>query len=433
MSDEFDDEVSLDDTFDDFKEGGDKKTLGDAWRKNSLFKIGAVVGVGVLVFGAISLMGGEKAAPTARSYVGESSAVSVAPGTEEASPAYIQALEEQNEADRELAEATGGSALPVPIEPPVGVISVPQEEGDTEDPLQRWRRLQEERLQREIQQRETIGAVSVNDAAQQSEAILELAESMQEQMTSILETQSQTGVSTLNPTDPGFLEYLREQREGDDEDGENGSGSASGSGSDSDSFADEFEEDIIQETLVAAGQIAYAQLLTEANTDSPGPVLAQIMSGPLAGSRILGSFEEENDLLTLNFDTVVIDGESISIDAVGLDPDTTLPGMATDVNHRYLQRIVLPAAAAFIEGLSSAVAENGSTTITINGTTTTATDDAEASSDEEIATGVEEAGQELREIIDDMTADIETMVRIQAGTPIGILFVEPVQTGDAEI
>jgi intracellular multiplication protein IcmE len=107
--------------------------------------------------------------------------------------------------------------------------------------------------------------------------------------------------------------------------------------------------------------------------------------------------------------------------------------MATDVDHRYLQRIVLPAAAAFIEGLSSAVAENGSTTITINGTTTTATDDAEASSDEEIATGVEEAGQELREIIDDMTADIETMVRIQAGTPIGILFVEPVQTGDAEI
>jgi intracellular multiplication protein IcmE len=358
MSDEFDDEVSLDDTFDDFKEGGDKKTLGDAWRENSLFKIGAVVGVGVLVFGVISMMGGsaeDPSGPASRSYLGEASSVSVAPGTEEASPAYIQALEEQNEADRELAEATGGSALPVPIEPPVGVISVPQEEDDTEDPLQRWRRLQEERLQREIQQRETIGAVSVNDVAAQTEAIQELAEVMQQQMTSILETQSQTGISTLNPTDPGFLQYLREQEEG----GADESATASGSSSDSDSFADEFEEDIIQETLVPAGQIAYAQLLTEANTDSPGPILAQIMSGPLAGSRILGDFEEENELITINFDTVVIDGESVSIDAVALDPDTTLPGMATDVDHHYFKRIVLPAAAAFVEGLATAVAENG--------------------------------------------------------------------------
>ena len=429
MSDEFDDEVSLDDTFDDFKEGGDKKTLGDAWRENSLFKIGAVIGVGVLVFGVISMMGGEEEAPAARSYVGEASNVAVAPGTEEASPAYIQALEEQNEADRETAEATGGSALPVPIEPPVGVISVPQEEDDTEDPLQRWRRLQEERLQREIQQRETIGAVSVNDVAAQTEAIQELADVMQQQMTSILETQSQTGISTLNPTDPGFLEYLRKKESGElDEEGE--SSSASGSSSDSDSFADEFEEDIIQETLVPAGQIAYAQLLTEANTDSPGPVLAQIMSGPLAGSRILGEFEEENELITINFDTVVLDGESVSIDAVALDPDTTLPGMATDVDHHYFKRIVLPAAAAFIEGLSSAVAENGSTTITINNTSTTATDDADADSDEEIATGVQEAGQELREIIDEMTEDLEPTVVIKAGTPIGILFVEPVQTGD---
>jgi intracellular multiplication protein IcmE len=429
MSDEFDDEVSLDDTFDDFKEGGDKKTLGDAWRENSLFKIGAVVGVGVLVFGVISMMGGsaeDPSGPASRSYLGEASSVSVAPGTEEASPAYIQALEEQNEADRELAEATGGSALPVPIEPPVGVISVPQEEDDTEDPLQRWRRLQEERLQREIQQRETIGAVSVNDVAAQTEAIQELAEVMQQQMTSILETQSQTGISTLNPTDPGFLQYLREQEEG----GADESATASGSSSDSDSFADEFEEDIIQETLVPAGQIAYAQLLTEANTDSPGPILAQIMSGPLAGSRILGDFEEENELITINFDTVVIDGESVSIDAVALDPDTTLPGMATDVDHHYFKRIVLPAAAAFVEGLATAVAENGSTTITINNTSTTATDDADADSDEEIATGVQEAGQELREIIDEITEDLEPTVVIRAGTPIGILFVEPVKNGD---
>ncbi len=414
MNDDFDDEVSLDDTFDDFQEDG--KTLGSAWRNSPMFKIGAVVGAGAVIFGAITFFSGGDVADTT-SYVGEASAVKVAPGTEEASPAYIQALEEQNEADRERAEATGGSALPVPIEPPVGIISVPQDSGDAEDPLQRWRRLQEERLQREIQQREKVGSVSTNDAARRGDAISELAELMQEQMASILESQSGVGISTLNVTSADFLEALRKKKEAEDSDG-------------SEVGEDEFDEEVIQEVIFPAGEIVYAQLLTEANSDAPGPVLAQILTGPLAGNRILGSFEVSNDLLLLNFDTIIIDGENLSIDAVALDPETTLPGMATEVDHRYLQRVLLPAAAAFIEGLSGAIAESGSTNITINSTATTSTDDEDLDTDQEIATGVEEAGAELRGIIDEMAAEVKVMVRIDAGTPVGILFTEPVMTGD---
>lgn len=426
MSDEFDDDVNLDDTFDDFEEKKSSGTLGDMWRDNPVFKIGVIVGAVIIIFIVINFISGDGEAPIDQSYVGAAPSVSSAPGTDKASPAYIQAIEEQNEADVEQAQATGGSALPVPIEPPVGLISVPEESEEAEDPLQRWRRLQEERLQREIQQRETIAAADVAGDQARADSIDELAGLMSEQMSSILGTKSETGISTLNVTDPDFLEYLRQQEEGEDGD----------VNSTTSSEEDEFEEEIIQEILLPAGEIVYAQLLTEANSDSPGPVLAEILSGPFRGSRILGSFEvqEQGDVLTINFDTLVIDEESISVDAVALDPETTLPGMATEVDHRYLQRVILPAAAAFVEGFANAVSETGSTTITINNSTdTTNVDEEDPDTDQEIASGVTEVGTELREILDEMADEIETLIRIEAGTPIAILFTEPVETGDEEI
>ncbi|MEZ5919632.1 MAG: DotG/IcmE/VirB10 family protein [Alphaproteobacteria bacterium] len=230
---------------------------------------------------------------------------------------------------------------------------------------------------------------------------------MSEQMSSILEKTSTTQLSHLDVTEPSALEEL--QNADADGDGE----------------ADEFEEMSIAEVLFPAGEIVYAQLLTEANTDVPGPVLAEIMSGPFKGYRVLGSFQENNELLTLNFDTIIIDGVSKSIEAVALDPDTTLPGMATDVDHHYLVRVVMPIAAAFVKGVAGAVADTGRTTVSVQGDTVIE-NETEADAREEIASGVEEAGEELSDILKDIAGETEVTVRIRAGTPFGLLFLESV-------
>ena len=47
-----------------------------------------------------------------------------------------------------MALQTGGSAIPVPVEYPRDRLQLPKEEMETEDPLHRWRRLQEERVVR---------------------------------------------------------------------------------------------------------------------------------------------------------------------------------------------------------------------------------------------------------------------------------------------
>ncbi len=404
-------------SFDDFDE--QQNTLGDLWRNNPLVKVGIIFAAGAAIFGTIILFGGEKEIPTV-SYVSGGSAITAIPGTDDASPKYVNAIEEFNESEVEEAYATGGSALPVPIDPPRGRINLPEEEEEEEDPLQRWRRLQEERLQREIGQRETIDpAEAAVDNTAQTEAIQALSDLMSQQMQSILETQGETKLATVQITSPDFLAQLAIEQEAEAEEA---------SINDDDG---EFEEDDIEEIIIPAGTIEYGQLLIEANTDAPGPVLAMIASGPLSGSRLLGSFEETKELLTLNFDTIVIDGVSHSIDAIALDPGTTLPALATDVDHHYFARVVLPTAAAFIEGAAAAIANSGLTSVTVEGGSAVETT-ADADTGEEIASGIQEAGQELSQIIDEAVDEIEVTVVIESGTPIGILFVEAVTEGDGD-
>ena len=269
----------------------------------------------------------------------------------------------------------------------------------------------------------------MSDEAAEGEAVQALADVMAQQMQVILEGQtSETTMQSMNLTDPEFMENKKKKLRAEAA-AENAAGtSASGD----DAFFEDEELENFENVLLPAGEIVYAQLLTEANTDVPGPVLALIVSGPLAGNKVLGSFKENNELLTLNFDTIVYNGESFPVEGVALDPKTTLPGMATEVDHRYLQRIVLPMAAAFVEGAAQAISDSGLTTVTIQGETV-AEETEEADSGQQIASGVEEAGQELRDILDEMADDTKVMVRIASGTPLGILFLEPVVEGGGDL
>lgn len=408
MTNEKDDDVELEDAnFDEFDEGG--KTLGSMIKENPMLKIGLIAGAVIVIFGAIIVFGGSEQAP-GTSMVGSGSDVSAPPGTTELNPQQIAATREVNERDREIAIMEGTSAIPTPIDPPVGILTAPEQPVDAEDPLQRWRRLQEERLQRELQETEVIQPVAVPQDTNRAQNVQALADLMSEQMQAILES-NQNRISYTVVSDPAALqEQLAAQQE---------------AVINAATLEEPAQGELVQEVLLPAGKIQYAQLLIEANTDVPGPVLAQIMSGPLKGSRIIGDFDTQREHLTLNFGTLIYQDESLDVEAVALDPGTSLPGLATEVDKRYLQRIVLPAAAAFVEGLANAISESGRTNVTIQGETVAESTN-EADNDQEVASGVEEAGQEVRDIIDEEVDDIETLIRIEAGTPMGILFLEPV-------
>ncbi|MCL4678641.1 MAG: hypothetical protein KJ017_08630 [Alphaproteobacteria bacterium] len=411
MNDDLDEEIiGSEEGFDEFVQ---KSSPGDALRSSPIAKIGVIVGAVSVVFGAMWFFG-QKPEEVKDSMLPMASEVSAPPGTAEASPAYVAAVEEKNEEDLDKALRTGDSTIPVPVEAPTDRLQLPEEQTESEDPLHRWRRMQEERVLRNTNKEEDVEPVTVLDSEQQNEAMKQMAESMSRQMQSILGARSER----LKFTYMSLVDFKEDGGQAVDGNNPEGDGEFDGEV--------EEEEPIV---LIPAGEIEYGQLIIEANSDVPGPVLALMVSGPLKGAKLLGTFTVQNDYLTLTFNTLVYEGQDIDIDAIALDPETTLPGLATEVDHRYLQRIVLPAAAAFVEGFADAISQTDATSIVIDtsggGTTTTATDQ-DLDTEEEVALGVKEAGEEVREIIDEMADDIEVLVKIHAGTPIGILFTSAV-------
>ena len=422
--DEFDESgFEEEDSFDDFSDGKET-TLADAIREKPIFKVGIVIGILLLLFIVFSFF--SESSDVDPSTVPKPSEVAVAPGTQDVPDNIRAAIEESDEQRRELAEQTGQSALPTLIEPPSRQLELEQSDLEEEDPLQRWRALQQERLKKEQQDTNFIDQNAV-DTSISDEDLRALADAMAAQMQAILENQNTPVYQSKKITSDNYLEIL-EQEELAAAEALNGSVNNRGgfNGQSLDGGNEVAREQRIAEIIIPAGEIEYAQLLLEANSDLPGPVLARISGGPLNGSRVLGAFSVVGENLTLEFNTLVKDGISQPIQAIAINPSTSLPGLSTDVDHRYFTRVVLPAAAAFIEGTAEAFSQNSQTTVNVQEGGTTAQTDNDLDIEQEIASGVEEAANEIGSLLDEKANSTQVLVRIRAGTPIGLLFVEPV-------
>lgn len=408
---EFDnDPLGQDAGFEDFD--GGEQSMGDMLRNNPMVKIGVVLGAIATIVGGIVLFGGEKQTG-GTSVMRPGSDLTQAPGANEVSDTYREQIQDFNQAQIDQAQSTGQSALPVPVGTTRGVITLDQAKVSEEDPLERWRRLQAERIEKEKQAAPEAGpqAPPVDPNAEVKQ---QLAKAMAGQMESILDFKTIKGAEQESVSSPDWIQQKREEEQ---QKLEQERLEAEGANQPSDVVI-----------LLPAGTIEYAQLMTEANTDAPGPVLAQIVSGPLAGSRAIGSFKASNEYITLQFNTVVVDGIAYGTDAIALDPKTANPGMITEIDKKYFTRVILPAAAAFIEGLGGAIAETGSTTLTVaTGGSSSSSTTEDLDTKQEFFKAVEEAAEKVGEMLDEEADNAEPMLRVAAGTPMALLFVKPVQ------
>lgn len=183
--------------------------------------------------------------------------------------------------------------------------------------------------------------------------------------------------------------------------------------------------------LPLPGKILYAQLVTEANSDQPGPVVARILQGELAGSTLLGSFSVANNALILEFEGVSVEetmsGEVINdfvpLRAVAVNVEHVGSGVVTDVDHHLFQRVAVTFATSFIAGMGEAVAMSGSTTQEdAEGNVSTTTPTLNPTEQLLVATGA--AAGATSQVLDDIYGNRETTVKVAAGTPIGVLFLQ---------
>jgi intracellular multiplication protein IcmE len=428
--DNFDD----DDNFDDFKQSS---SIKDAWNENPIFKIFAVVAVLVIfITGVVILTSSE---PENESRVGVGVDRREAPG-QEISPNYEAALIEGDQNRAESAMRTNDSFIPTPMNlqeqelltatddlPPVNNFdplanfreAVSPEEAETVVPAEP-ELVQPEQIFEPQNFQQPVPAPN-------PEAVQALAQAMSQNVSDIFGHHRATLPRIQYVTPENFLTAPLEAEGGVsvDTDGD-GIPDTVFNNTDGGGVVGEGEDTIIETVLIPAGTINYGQVLIEANSDVPGPVLVQLVSGPLAGARLIGEFRVQNDqFLVMAFRSIVVDGLNQPVNAIAIDPGTTLPGVASEVDNRYFSRVLLPAAARFLEGVGAAIAEDTETTVTVSGDTVIQEQEA-LDFEQEIGRGAEEGFGEIADFMVDEADAIRPLVRVARGTPVGIFFTQPV-------
>jgi intracellular multiplication protein IcmE len=182
--------------------------------------------------------------------------------------------------------------------------------------------------------------------------------------------------------------------------------------------------------LPLAGKILYAQMVSRANSDSPGPVLAKIVQGEYAGATLIGSFQKAQDSLIISFDRMTVEttrdgeeiNETVAIKSVAVSTDYIGTGLATSVDRHMFQKIAIGFTSAFAQGLGEAVSQNGQTSYnTSNGTITTSNDKLDTK--EELTAAGGKAVAQTGSILMDEFGRRPTTIIVEGGTPIGVLFL----------
>lgn len=406
--------------FGDFEEQKKSGSIGELIKTNPMAKF-ALIGAAILVIVvAVAMFGGEERVTPDSLVSSTDQTFKDTPGAE-VSPAMQAALEEKNAQTVEEAEKTGGSAIVTPIQPPKDLLAAPTDQTIGEDPLLRWKEMQEERLRVQREQQQQQQAAQEDPAKE--DKFTAMKDSFSTQMEVIL-TKTPAPNTLMQHVSVINMSELRKSKQP-----AVGSGEVVANIANNNSYADPQMGVVANmpapKVIIPAGQIEYAQMMLEANSDIPGPVMAMIVSGPFSGGRLMGSFQKQEEYLVIQFNSLVTKkGTSVPIQAFAVNPDTSLTGLATDVDHRYFTRIILPAAAKFVEGMGSAIAQTTTTTSQSSSSTTTSSEDLDTT--QELGKALEEATGKVGEVLDDEGSKEEILVRVRAGTPIGVLFMTPV-------
>lgn len=128
--------------------------------------------------------------------------------------------------------------------------------------------------------------------------------------------------------------------------------------------------------LIKTGNILYATLDSEVNTDDGGDVLGTIRSGEWDGSRIIGKIEQGPNNIRLRFSILSPQDnrKTMRISAIALREEDAKQGIAEDIDHHTLERYSSLAVASLMSGYGKAYSTpQGTTIITPGGTVATTT------------------------------------------------------------
>lgn len=171
---------------------------------------------------------------------------------------------------------------------------------------------------------------------------------------------------------------------------------------------------------------------TAIDSDNPeSKVLAVIPAGRLKGATLAApNVQLAGDGVIVNFKTLAFNGMTCNIDAYAQDDETQRSSVASDVNHRYITRIILPALANGLGKVGQLYEDSNTQILTTNSGTVTGRT---GSPDGKAVAGVIAGGigQQTAQV---MTQDASrlpvTQVNVDRHQVVSILFMKPVTDKD---
>ncbi|EJQ8142986.1 conjugal transfer protein TraO [Salmonella enterica] len=171
---------------------------------------------------------------------------------------------------------------------------------------------------------------------------------------------------------------------------------------------------------------------TAIDSDNPeSKVIAVIPAGKLQGAQLAApNVQLAGDGVIVNFKTLAFKGMTCTIDAYAQDDETQRSSIASNVNHRYVTRIILPALANGIGKVGQLYEDSNTQILTTNSGTVTGRT---GSPDSKAVAGVIAGGigQQTAQV---MTQDASrlpvTQVNVDRRQVVSILFMKPVTDKD---
>ena len=180
-----------------------------------------------------------------------------------------------------------------------------------------------------------------------------------------------------------------------------------------------------QHVIIPAGRGIFAHPIIALSSDQTSPVILQADSGPIAGDRMIGSFSRENDRLIININQIIHNGQSIDCAGFVIAPDTMEAAVASGVNQHYISRFLLPAAAAFVEGLGNAI-ETTSNQVQVLSPLGGATTSTNLNFHQQLGVAAGAAAQQIGTTLD-QDAPKGATITLDANVAVGVMFLTDVK------
>ena len=177
---------------------------------------------------------------------------------------------------------------------------------------------------------------------------------------------------------------------------------------------------------IPAGTIFYGEPVATVTSDLPSPIVVEITTGPLAGSRLVGGFAAVASAggLAIEFNRLAtVDGVEVGIEAIAIDGFDSGPSVASEVRPRLMERYGPGLLTSLIAGFAESASRPDSELIDMGSGILAST--SRSTERESVIAGVGKAAERLAA---DMASSAPTRPEIvlRAGYPVGILILTTV-------